>query len=83
MKTVLKLFHNLLSHFQIQRLRIGHDSKGARKGLFIEEVEVVPDKGERAVFPCYFWLAEDREDGRLERDVLPGKPRPPRPSEYC
>ena len=70
-----------LCFLQIQRLRIGHDSKGAGKGIFIEEVEVVPDKGERATFPCYRWLAEDQGDGRLERDVMPGQPRPPRPSE--
>ena len=68
-------------HFKIDRLRIGHDSKGDGKGIFVEEVEVAPAEGERAIFPCYCWLAEGKGDKKMERDILPGQPRPPRPSE--
>lgn len=69
-----------LSH-QIERLRIGHDSKGDGKGIFVEEVEVAQAEGDRAIFPCYCWLAEGKGDKKMERDILPGQPRPPRPSE--
>ncbi|XP_048580672.1 uncharacterized protein LOC5511245 isoform X3 [Nematostella vectensis] len=65
---------------KIERLRIGHDSHGPNKGIFVEEVEVVPAQGDRATFPCYCWLAEDKDDCKLERDVLPGAPRPPKPN---
>lgn len=70
-----------VAFFQIERLRIGHDSKGDGKGIFVEEVEVAPADGDRAIFPCYCWLTEGKGDKKIERDVLPGQPRPPRPSE--
>ena len=47
----------------------------------MEEVEVAPADGDRAIFPCYCWLTEGKGDKKIERDVLPGQPRPPRPSE--
>lgn len=71
-----------VSFLQIERLRIGHDSKGDGKGIFVEEVEVAPADGDRAIFPCYCWLTEGKGDKKIERDVLPGQPRPPRPSEW-
>jgi len=67
--------------FQIDRLRIGHDSKGDGKGIFVEEVEVAPAEQDRTIFPCYCWLAEGRGDNKMEREILPGQPRPPRPSK--
>jgi len=70
-----------VAFLQIERLRIGHDSKGDGKGIFVEEVEVAPGEGDRAIFPCYCWLTEGRGDKKIERDILPGQPRPPRPSE--
>ena len=66
---------------QCEKLRIGHDSRGPGKGIFVEEVEVTPAGEAHVIFPCSCWLAEDKDDGRLERDVLPGQPKPPRPSE--
>ncbi|XP_074616097.1 uncharacterized protein LOC141875648 isoform X1 [Acropora palmata] len=65
---------------KIERLRIGHDSKGGGKGIFVEEVEVAPAEGNHAIFPCYCWLAEEKGDNKMERDILPGEPRPPRPN---
>lgn len=65
---------------KIERLRIGHDSKGDGKGIFVEEVEVAQAEGDRAIFPCYCWLAEGKGDKKMERDILPGQPRPPRPN---
>ncbi|KAL9978718.1 hypothetical protein ACROYT_G016268 [Oculina patagonica] len=65
---------------KIDRLRIGHDSKGDGKGIFVEEVEVAPAEGDRAIFPCHCWLTEGKGDRKIERDVLPGQPRPPRPN---
>lgn len=65
---------------KIDRLRIGHDSKGDGKGIFVEEVEVSPAEGDHAIFPCYCWLAEGKGDRKMERDILPGESRPPRPN---
>lgn len=65
---------------KIEKLRIGHDSKGEGKGIFVEEVEVAPAEADRALFPCYCWLSEGKGDRNLERDILPGQPRPPRPN---
>ncbi|XP_073234690.1 uncharacterized protein [Porites lutea] len=65
---------------KIDRLRIGHDSKGDGKGIFVEEVEVAPAEQDRTIFPCYCWLAEGRGDSKMEREILPGQPRPPRPN---
>ena len=39
-------------------------------GWFLEEVVVdVPSREEHTVFPCKSWLAIDRGDGRIDRDL--------------
>jgi len=32
----------------------------------------VPSLGQRLVFPCGRWLDKDKDDGQLERELLPG-----------
>ena len=52
-------------------VRIGHDGKGFGAGWYLDEVTVeVPSHGELMVFPCHRWLAEDEDDGKIERDYL-------------
>lgn len=58
---------------QIEKIRLGQDSRGYGKGLFVENVRVAPVDSEPVTFPCACWLAEDVWDSKTERDLLPGK----------
>ena len=59
---------------QIEKIRLGQDSRGYGKGLFVDSVKVVPTDGDPTVeFPCACWLAEDVWDSKTERELLPGK----------
>lgn len=59
---------------QVQKLRIGHDNNGSAPGWFLEEVAVdVPAHSEHFVFPCHRWLAKNEDDGKIERDLVPGR----------
>ena len=50
---------------------IGHDGKGFGAGWCLKEVTVeIPSHGELMVFPCHRWLAEDEDDGKIERDSI-------------
>ena len=53
--------------------RIGHDNKGGFAGWFLDKVMIdVPSLGQRSVFPCGRWLDKNKDDGQLERELLPG-----------
>lgn len=53
--------------------RIGHDNKGGFAGWFLDKVLIdVPSLGQRLVFPCGRWFDKDKDDGQLERELLPG-----------
>ena len=55
-------------------VRIGHDGKGLGAGWYLDEVTVaVPSHGQLIVFPCHRWLAEDEDDGLIERELHPGQ----------
>jgi len=55
-------------------LRIGHDNNGSAPGWFLEEVAVdVPAHSEHFVFPCHRWLAKNEDDGKIERELVPGR----------
>ena len=55
-------------------VRIGHDGKGFGAGWYLDEVTVeVPSHGELMVFPCHRWLAEDEDDGKIERELYPNQ----------
>ena len=58
---------------QIEKIRLGQDSKGYGKGLFIDSVKIVAASGDTVVFPCACWLAEDVWDSQTERELLPGQ----------
>lgn len=55
-------------------LRISHDNKGAGAGWFLDNVTVdIPSRGDHVVFPCHRWLADDEDDGKIERELYPGQ----------
>ena len=33
----------------------------------------VPSHGEVMVFPCHRWLAEDEDDGKIDRELYPNQ----------
>ena len=35
----------------------------------------VPSRGENVIFPCHRWLAEDEDDGLIERELYPSEER--------
>jgi hypothetical protein len=58
----------------LELVRIGHDGKGLGAGWYLDEVTVeVPSRGELMVFPCHRWLAEDEDDGKIERELYPSQ----------
>ncbi|XP_058971580.2 lipoxygenase homology domain-containing protein 1 isoform X1 [Pocillopora verrucosa] len=65
---------------KVERIRVGHDTYGSGKGIFVDDIEVAPDDEEALYFPCSCWLAEDIGDGKLEREIYPGT-RTPQTSE--
>lgn len=58
---------------QVQKVHIGHDSKGRNKGLFVEEIEVTAPEAPKVIFPCRCWLAENEDDGKTARVIEPGE----------
>ena len=67
-------------------LRISHDNKGGAAGWFLDNVTVdIPSRGEHVVFPCHRWLADDEDDGKIERELYPGKQTQSNPSNlrFC
>lgn len=60
----------------MERIRVGHDTYGSGKGIFVDDIEVAPDDEEALYFPCSCWLAEDIGDGKLEREIYPGTRTP-------
>ena len=54
--------------------RIGHDNAGLLGGgaWLLEKVEIdCPSLGQKWYFPCGRWLAKDKDDGKLERELYP------------
>ena len=48
----------------------------------MDEVEVeIPSRSDRVTFPCQCWLAQDVDDGRTERDLVPSHTSKPAPSK--
>ena len=73
------LLHHLifLSNFQVDRIKLSHDHTGYGSGFFVEEVEVeVPARQDRVKFPCRCWLAQDVDDGKIEREMFAVTPLP-------
>ena len=54
----------------IQGVRIGHDNSGESPSWFLEEVVVVDVQVSQSwIFTSSQWLALEREDGRIERNI--------------
>ncbi|XP_046860542.1 lipoxygenase homology domain-containing protein 1-like isoform X2 [Xenia sp. Carnegie-2017] len=54
----------------VERVCVGHDARGPGVGWYLDEISVyVPSRDEEIVFSCHCWLAEDKDDGRLEREL--------------
>ena len=72
------LHHSIfLSNFQVDRIKLSHDHTGYGSGFFVEEVEVeVPARQDRVKFPCRCWLAQDVDDGKIEREMFAVTPLP-------
>ena len=65
-------------------LRISHDNKGSAAGWFLDDVTVdIPSRGDHVVFPCHRWLADDEDDGKIERELYPGQQIHTNASECC
>jgi len=54
----------------LRRLSIWHDNSGEYAGWFLEKV-VVDDfvTSREYVFPCDRWLAKDKDDGHISREL--------------
>ncbi|KAL4225451.1 Lipoxygenase y domain-containing protein 1 [Mactra antiquata] len=60
-----------VSVLQLTKIRIGHDGKGVGAGWFLDKV-VIKQVGEEKYnqeFVCQRWLAEDMDDGLIEREI--------------
>lgn len=66
----------------MERIRVGHDSHGKGKGIFLDEIEVIPDDEEPMFFPCSCWLAKDFSDGKIEREIYPSTGSPHSSGNY-
>lgn len=65
-------------------LRISHDNKGSAAGWFLDDVTVdIPSRGDQVVFPCHRWLADDEDDGKIERELYPGQQIHTNASKCC
>lgn len=65
-------------------LRISHDNKGSAAGWFLDDVTVdIPSRGDQVVFPCHRWLADDEDDGKIERELYPGQQVHTNASKCC
>ena len=54
-------------------MTVGHESPGPDKGVFLEELEISAPGEKPVLFPSRCWLAEDVDDGEIERTLLPGE----------
>lgn len=52
--------------------RVGHDNSGGGAAWFLDNVEIdCPSLGRTWFFPCKRWLSESKDDGEIERDLVP------------
>ena len=76
-KLLYYVFYIFVLNFQVDRIKLSHDHTGYGSGFFVEEVEVeVPARQDRVKFPCRCWLAQDVDDGKIEREMFAVTPLP-------
>jgi len=57
----------------LKQVIIGHDNSGLGPDWLLDKVYVADhDTGQRWVFPCNKWIGSGKDDGKLERTLLPG-----------
>jgi hypothetical protein len=52
---------------KIQKIKIGHDNSGFSSGWHLEKVQLVSPNRDLYVFECNRWLADNEDDGKIER----------------
>lgn len=62
---------------KLKKIRIGHDGTGPGAGWYLEKVVVIPPRdgkseAKEVTFNCNRWLAEDEDDGLIEREITAG-----------
>ena len=76
MHQAFSFFCFLLSLGDLTKVRIWHDNKFLSANWYLENVEIV-DKStdEKFIFPCNRWLAKDKDDGSLVRELTCANPK--------
>ena len=55
---------------ELTKVRIWHDNKFLGANWFLESVEIIDETNdEKYQFPCNRWLAKDKDDGSLVREL--------------
>jgi len=55
---------------ELTKVRIWHDNKLLGPNWFLENVEIINESNdEEYQFPCNRWLAKDKDDGSLTREL--------------
>lgn len=61
---------------ELMKVRIWHDNKFFGANWFLESVEITDESaGESFMFPCNRWLAKDKDDGSLVRELTCSNPK--------
>ncbi|XP_063957148.1 lipoxygenase homology domain-containing protein 1-like [Lytechinus pictus] len=56
----------------LKKMKIRHDNANVGSDWFLDRVEVEdPKKNTRYYFPCQRWLATNRDDGQIARELIP------------
>ncbi|KAJ7392242.1 hypothetical protein OS493_013620 [Desmophyllum pertusum] len=60
---------------KIEKLRVGHDGRGAAADWYVEEVILNSAvRGEHLIFPCHAWVAEEQGVGYADKELHPKQP---------
>ncbi|KAL3842214.1 hypothetical protein ACJMK2_020253, partial [Sinanodonta woodiana] len=60
---------------KLSKLRIRHDNSGFGAAWFLDRVEVEDPKRKKSFyFPCQRWLATDKDDHQISRELVPVDP---------
>ena len=55
---------------ELTKVRIWHDNKFLKANWFLESVEIINESNdEKYLFLCNRWLAKDKDDGSLVREL--------------
>lgn len=66
----------------ISKVLVGHDNTGADPSWFLERIDIeTPQLGLKQYFPCMKWLADNKDDGKIERILKEDTNRREEPGE--